>query len=74
GWRLQEISDASDNLFKPQEDGIYVVAAIGKNVAYNPVLKNNGDYKEKGQTKLVAQETVTLYSAPYVFTAGKAES
>ena len=74
GWRLQEASEASDGLFTPQEDGIYVVAAIGKNVAYNPVLKNNGDYKVNGQPKLVAQETVTMYSAPYVFTAGKAES
>ena len=74
GWRLREVAGASEEAFSPEEDGIYVAAATGKNVAYNPALKNNGDYKDKGRAKLVAQETVTLYSAPYVFTSDKAES
>ena len=51
-----------------------MAAAAGKNVAYNPGLKNNPDYKVKGQPKLVAQETVTLYSAPYVVSSEKAGS
>ena len=67
GWVLREVAGASDGVFVPEEDGVYVAAAAGKNVAYNPALKDNPDYKVKGQPKLVAQDTVTLYSAPFVF-------
>ena len=74
GGMLREVPGASDGLLIPEEDGIYVAAAAGKNVAYNPGLKNNPDYKVKGQPKLVAQETVTLYSAPYVVSSEKAGS
>ena len=74
GGTLREVPGASDGLLIPEEDGIYVAAAAGKNVAYNPGLKNNPDYKVKGQPKLVAQETVTLYSAPYVVSSEKAGS
>ncbi len=74
GWKLREVTGATDGTLTPEEDGIYVAAAVGKNVAYNPALKNNPDYKVKGQPKLVAQETVTLYSAPYVFASDKSGS
>ena len=71
GWKLREVAGASDGVFTPEEDGIYVAAATGKNVAFNPALKNNGDYKEKGKPKIVIQENVTLYSAPFVFEADR---
>ena len=69
GWKLREVAGGSDGVFIPAEDGIYVAAATGKNVAYNPALKNNGAFMEKGKPKIVIQENVTLYSAPFVFEA-----
>ena len=67
GWALKEVAGASDGVLMPGEDGIYIAAATGKNVAYNPALKDNPDYRVKGQPKLVALDTATIYSAPFVF-------
>lgn len=70
GWTMKAVPGAEGTQFVPEEAGIYLVTATGKNVVYNPGLLN--DYRPllNGKPQAVTQETVTLTSAPFNFTAG----
>ena len=70
GYTLREVGGASGTRFQPSEDGLYVAAATGRNVAWNPELKEQMEYRIKGVPLPVALETVTLYSAPCAYRAG----
>lgn len=67
GWTLQKIVGVTGTRFKPTEDGLYIAAAEGLNVAWNPDLKGRKEYLFQGEPEPVARKTIVLYSAPFYF-------
>lgn len=72
-WELNEIAVTGPGPFMPDMAGYYLALASGGNIAYNPALKDNPDYKKKGIPSLVVRETITLSSEPVWFEPGNPE-
>ena len=70
GWTMKAVKGAADIHFVPEENGIYLATATGKNVTYNAALRYSYRPLLNGKPQAVIQEIITLTSAPFSFQAG----